>query len=91
MTGRHVLRQLSTWHLHGAQTVSNEEGRVALPSSIDVRPIEHKGKNAYAQMDYSLMSKCNPMVDNIKISSCSIVIHSFRIQGIRLYQRHAFP
>ncbi len=50
MTEVDVLRRLSTWHLHGAQKVSNEEGRVDLPSSLDVRPIEQREKNAYAQM-----------------------------------------
>ncbi len=42
MTEVDVLRRLSTWHLHGAQKVSNEEGRVDLPSSIDVRLIEQR-------------------------------------------------
>ena len=47
----YVLHQLSTWYLHRTWKVSNEEGRVDLPSSIDVQPMVEKGKNAYAQMD----------------------------------------
>lgn len=48
---RDVLRQLSIWHLHGVQKGSNEEGRFNIPSSIDIRPMEERGTNAYAQMD----------------------------------------
>lgn len=35
----------------GFGKVSNEEGRVVIPSSIDDRPMEEVGMNAYAQMD----------------------------------------
>jgi hypothetical protein len=34
----------------GFGKVSNEEGRVVIPSSIDDRPMEEVGMNAYAQM-----------------------------------------
>ena len=51
-----VLHQLSTWYLHGKWKGSNEEGRVDVPSSIDVRPMVERGKNAYAQMDASWCS-----------------------------------
>lgn len=47
----YVLHQLSTWYLHRTWKVSNEEGRVDLPSSIDIQPMVESGKNAYAQMD----------------------------------------
>ena len=47
----YVLLQLSRWSLHRIWKVSNEEGRVDLPSSIDIQPMVERGKNAYAQMD----------------------------------------
>ena len=47
----YVLHQLSTWSLCRIWKGSNEEGRIALPSSIDIRPMVESGKNAYAQMD----------------------------------------
>ena len=47
----YVLHQLSIWCLHRRWKDSNEEGRVDLPSSIDVQPMVERGKNAYAQMD----------------------------------------
>lgn len=54
---RDILRQYSIWHLHGLRKDSNEEGRVDIPSSIDVRPIEERGKNAYAQMDAAVQTE----------------------------------
>ena len=48
----HVLRRLSTWRLHGAEKVSNEEGRRSFYHHlVDVCPIEETGENAYAQME----------------------------------------
>ena len=47
----YVRHQLSTWSLRRKWKGSNEEGRIDLPSSIDVRPMVERGKNAYAQMD----------------------------------------
>ena len=47
----YVLHQLSTWSLHNIWKVSNEEGRIDLPSSIDIQPMVERGKNAYARMD----------------------------------------
>ena len=46
-----VLHQLSTWSLRRIWKGSNEEGRVDIPSSIDIQPMVERGKNAYAQMD----------------------------------------
>lgn len=47
----YVRHQLSTWSHRRKWKGSNEEGRIDLPSSIDVRPMVERGKNAYAQMD----------------------------------------
>ncbi len=44
----YVLHQLSTWSLHRIWKGSNEEGRLDIPSSIDIRPMVERGKNAYA-------------------------------------------
>ena len=47
----YVIHQLSIWSLHRIWKGSNEEGRVDLPSSIDIQPMVERVKNAYAQMD----------------------------------------
>ena len=35
----------------GGERVRTKRGVVVLPSSIDVRPMEERGENAYAQME----------------------------------------
>ena len=50
-----VLHHSSMWHLHGVQKVSNEIGRVIIPSSIDVQPMEEAEANAYASDGFLLV------------------------------------
>ncbi len=48
--GKFVLRSLSDDFLGEWEKSLNEEWRVHLPSSIDIRPMGESGTNAYAQM-----------------------------------------
>ncbi len=50
MYGKSVLRSLSDDFMGAWEKSPNEEWRVHLPSSIDIRPMGESGTNAYAQM-----------------------------------------